>query len=318
MTRKALVKLAIECKGPPQVPLLYFNEHKDRSDILICDYKEALDFPHRGTQKTEWGFDWERVDNTMGQPKNPPLTSWDLWKNFQVPDPDAKGRYEHLGEAVKENKDRYLLGGLNISGFNFTTFIRGFSESMEDLLIEPELMDELFDAVVEFENGVIRNYARWGMDGIAFYDDWGTQNDLMISPTLWRERFKPKYQRQFQAVHDLGMHVYFHSCGYVYDILQDLIEIGVDVINLNQPDLLGVERLGKDFGGKVCFNCPVDHQTVAIRGTSMEIHDYVRRLNQAFGGQHGGFIGYIEEYSCVGMSAKNFQEIVTAFEALRK
>jgi len=116
----------------------------------------------------------------------------------------------------------------------------------------------------------------------------------------------------------LGMHVYFHCCGYIYDIIQDLIDIGADILNLNQPDLLGIEKLSKDFGGKVCFNCPVDHQTVAIHGTPMEIKEYVERLYRNFNFQSGGYIGHIEEYSSTGMSAENFQAIVSSFEEVSK
>jgi hypothetical protein len=114
------------------------------------------------------------------------------------------------------------------------------------------------------------------------------------------------------------MDVYFHCCGQIYDIIPDLIEIGVDILNLNQPDLFGVEKLGRDFGGKVCFNCPVDHQTVAIHGSRGEIFDYVRRLNDHLGRFNGGFIGYIEEYGSIGMSGENFESIIEAFEELKK
>ena len=89
----------------------------------------------------------------------------------------------------------------------------------------------------------------------------------MIQPELWRQFFKERYREQFQLAHSLGMKVFFHSCGQVYDIIPDLIEIGTDLLNLNQPDLFGIEKLGQEFGGRVCFVCPVDHQTVAIHGT---------------------------------------------------
>jgi hypothetical protein len=112
------------------------------------------------------------------------------------------------------------------------------------------------------------------------------------------------------------MHVYFHCCGYIYDIIPDLIEIGVDILNLNQPELLGIENLARNFGGKVCFNCPVDHQTVAIHGSDAEIRAYVERLYRQLGCFAGGYIGYIEEYSSVGMSRANFESIVDAFENL--
>ena len=93
------------------------------------------------------------------------------------------------------------------------------------------------------------------MDGIIFFDDWGTENALFIHPQKWREIFKPRYKEQFELSHNLGMKVFFHSCGYVWDIIGDLIEIGIDIINLEQPlvfsreKISGIDRLAKRFGG---------------------------------------------------------------------
>ena len=317
MNSKEIVKKAIEMKNPPRVPLFYFNKYKERSDIASTGYKEAADFKFKGTDKSEWGFEWESLDNTMGQPKHPPITSWDKMDGYKSPDPNAAGRFDHIPDFINSNKDKYLIGSIGISGFNFVTFIRGFESTLEDLYFEKENIGNLIDIVFSFEKEIIKNYGRYGLDAVAFGDDWGTQNSLMISPALWREVFKPRYKEQFDLIHNQGMHVYFHSCGYIYDIIPDLIEIGVDILNLNQPDLFGVEKLGRDFGGKVCFNCPVDHQTVAINGTRDEIFDYARRLKTNLGSFNGGFIGYIEEYSSIGMSDENFQSIIQAFNEIK-
>jgi len=134
----------------------------------------------------------------------------------------------------------------------------------------------------------------------------------MVSPELWRTHFKARYKEQFSLAHDLSLFVWFHSCGYVLDILPDLIEIGADVINLNQPDLFGIERLGEQFAGQICFNCPVDHQTTAVTGTDEEIDCYVLCLKNSLS-KNGGFMGYIEEYSSIGMSDHAYTTIENCF-----
>lgn len=316
MTSKEIVKRAIERTGLSRVPLLFFNKDLEKSDIVLTGYGEAKNFRYKDSNISEWGFVWERMDDTMGQPQNHPIKSWEDYKFYIPPDPDAPGRYDHIQAIIDSNPDRYILGGLGISGFNRVTFIRGFENSMEDLYLEREKIEKLIDIVLDFETRAAENLCMNGVDGISFGDDWGTQNSLMISPALWREVFKPRYKKQFDLVHSYGKHVYFHSCGYIYEIIPDLIEIGVDILNLNQPDIFGVEKLGKEFGGKVCFNCPVDHQTVAIFGTRDEIFNYVQRLHKNLGSFKGGFIGYIEEYHSVGMSDENYRSIVDAFESI--
>ena len=316
MNHKEIVKRTVDMKCPSRVPLLFLNKDIEKSDIVSVMYKEANDFEFKGTNISEWGFEWECLDDTMGQPKHPPITSWDKIKSYKIPDPNAAGRFDHVQDFIDKNNDKYLIGGLGLSGFNFVTFIRGFENTLEDLYVDKENINMLIDMVFSFESEIIRNYGKFEFDAISFGDDWGTQNSLMISPVQWRDVFKPKYKAQFDIVHEQGMHVYFHSCGYIYEIIPDLIEIGVDILNLNQPDLFGIERLGRDFGGKVCFNCPVDHQTIAITGTRKEIFDYVKRLDNNLGRFNGGFIGYIEEYHSIGMSPDNYNSIVEAFESL--
>jgi hypothetical protein len=151
---------------------------------------------------------------------------------------------------------------------------------------------------------------------VSFGDDWGTQRGLMIAPALWRECFRPRYAQQFARVRRAGKKVWFHTCGNVYAILGDLIDIGVDVIELLQPDIFGVERLAREFGGKVCFCCSVDHQRRAVSGTREEIFAYARFLNDNLGAFNGGFIAYIEDYASLGMSEQNYQWIREAFHGL--
>jgi uroporphyrinogen decarboxylase len=305
MNSKEIVRRAVEMDAPPRIPFLFLNKDIEKSDIMMTGYAETADFQWRGTTRSEWSYEWLRIDDTMGQPHIHPLTSWDKLDGFIPPDSNALGRYDPMAEFIRQNTDKYLIGGLGITGFNLVTFLRGFENVMEDIILERKKLEKLFDQVVAFENGVIRNYGRFALDAVAFGDDWGTQRALMISPRMWREIFKPRYREQFALVHELGFHVYFHSCGYV-----------VDIFNFNQPDLLGVERLGKEFGGQACFCCPVDHQTVAIQGTRAEIFDYVKKLADNLGCFNGGFIGYIEEYHSVGMSDENYRSIVEAFEGL--
>lgn len=318
MNSKEIVKKAVEMKNPPRVPLLFFNKDIEKSDFFLTGYGAAKNFPYIGTNKSEWGFEWEKLDDTMGQPKNPPIKTWDDFDSYIPPDSHATGRFKKMKSDIEGNRDKYIIASLGITGFNMVTFIRGFENTLEDLYFERVNIEKLIDMVFSFEEGIINGFGSYPVDAVGFGDDWGTQKSLMISPKLWREVFKERYKKQFDLVHSYGMHVYFHCCGYIYDIIPDLIEIGVDILNLNQPDLFGIEKIGKDFGGKVCFNCPVDHQTVAIKGTRDEIFEYVKRLNESLGRFNGGFVGYIEEYHSVGMSDENYSNIVEAFESLNK
>lgn len=315
MTSKEAVLRCIEFQNPDFLPVLYFNKDLEKSDFVILNYASPKSFAPKVTGENEWGAVWENHDDgTMGQAKYCPLeTGYEMLENYAFPDAYAPGRFDEVQKSIAEASGKFLLGGYHLSGFAILTSLRGFENAMMDLYWERENFTKLLDRIAEFEMNIAQQYIDLGVDGIAFYDDWGSQSGLMISPKLWREIFKPVYKRQFDAIHQAGKKVYFHCCGDIKAILDDLIEIGADVLNLNQPDIFPIEYLSQKYRGKVCFNCPVDHQTVAIFGSDSQIHHYVDTLCSQLATKHGGYFGYIEEYKSVGMSDENYGSICNAF-----
>lgn len=315
MGRIEQVNKAIHTKNPGYVPILFFNKDKDQSDIIMIDV--VRHFMGSKEDTSEWGFIWERHDETMGQPKVELVKDWDEFSKFKIPDAFDKTRFSQVEEIRKQyGDDRYYLASLVLTGFTIMTFLRGFENTLSDLYEEPEKIAKLADAVYGFEEGIIKQLRDYGFNGVAFFDDWGTQTNLIISPKMWREFFKPRYKRQFDLAHKYGLDVYFHCCGFIYDIIPDLIEIGVDMLNLSQPNIFDIEKLGKDFGGKVCFVCPVSYQTTSLSGTREDIRWDVKRLVDNLGCHNGGLIGYVEEYHSIGMSDENYQHCIDAFREL--
>lgn len=319
MTAKENAKRAVRFQNPERLPVLYFNRDTHRSDFLLTGAATPASFQPEVAGRSEWGFVWVRHDDTMGQPKEPPLgDGWDGLYNYKAPDPHDLTRYEEAKRQIQAHPDRYVIGSLGITGFNTASFIRGFENSLEDLYLEPEKFHRLMELVTSYEDEVAGHLIELGVDCVMFGDDWGTQKGLMIDPAMWRSFFLPFYCRQFSRIREKGVDVCFHCCGQVLDILPDLVEAGANILNLNQPDLFPLEELARQLAGKVCLMCPVDHQTVAIHGTPEEIRSYAQRLNRQLNPQgKGGYIAYIEEYHSVGMSEENYQAICSAFEELR-
>ncbi len=210
-------------------------------------------------------------------------------------------------------EDRYRLASLDLSGFTVYMLLRGFENSMTDFLTEPDRAGRLLDLIFDWECDVMRMAAGNGFDGIHFADDWGTQSGLMISPSLWRRLFKPRYRRQCDLAHQLGLDVWFHCCGNLTEIAADFHEIGVDVLNIAQPNVVDVAAVSARLRGTQCFLIPISYQTVSISGTPEEIYAEAQRLYDLLGTPAGGFIGYVEEYSCMGMSAGNYRACAEAF-----
>ncbi len=318
MNAKEVVRRAIERDHPPRVPINYCNRDFECSDTLATSFAPAQGFVPTEPGMTEWGYAWRSLNDTMGQPRNHPLSDPAAIAHYVPPDPAAAGRFDHVPAWVAQHSDKFLKFSVGISGFNQATFLRGFEDFLTDLHTAPERAESVLDIVFDFENAIIDHALEFPFDAVAFGDDWGTQQALIISPDLWRQVFRPRYADQFARIRRAGKKVWFHTCGYVYDIIGDLIGIGVDVLELLQPDLLGVERLAGDFGGLVCCCCSIDHQRRAASGTRAEIFAYARFLKDTLGAFNGGFIAYIEDYASLGMSEQNYQWIREAFHRLNE
>lgn len=113
----------------------------------------------------------------------------------------------------------------------------------------------------------------------------------MISPKKFREIFKPQYKRIFDKAHECGMDIRFHTDGKINDILEDLIELGVDIINIHQPNLVGIDEISKIAQGRICFEASVDIQTTLPTGDRERIEKEARELIEKWGTREGGFIG---------------------------
>ena len=307
-TRKETVIKAINFERPDHLPIWFFNRDELSGDILRFN----LAIEENG--KSEWGYEWEKLDDgTMGQPAEPVIKELEDLDRWRLPELDIEKRFKGFSEFKNSAINYYLLAGIGISGFTTYTFLRGFSNTMLDLISSIQQANKILDGIFQFENRLITLAGNNGFDGVHFEDDWGTQDGLLISPQMWREIFKPRYEKQFRHAHEHGLTVWFHSCGNIAAIVPDLHDIGVDVINISQPNVVDMVEISRQFKGKQCFMVPVSYQTIAVTGTPANIAEEINRLSSLFVEDKGGLIGYIEDYSCMGMSEENYQAHVNAF-----
>jgi uroporphyrinogen decarboxylase len=321
-TRQTIVNQAIAFADPPRIPIWFVNCDQTEGDVLMYHLSLGREGDGSGNNwdwsTNEWGYRLEKLnDGTMGHPQEPYLPDWDAAGQLRPPALREAERLASLPAYLGRCEDRYRLASLDLSGFTVYTLLRGFGYAMEDFLLEPERFDWLMNLIFDFECDLMRLAARHGFHGIHFADDWATQRGMMISPDLWRQLFKPGYRRQFALAHELGLHVWYHCCGDFGPIVEDFHEIGVDVLNISQPNVVDVQRVGARLQGRQCFLMPISYQTVSISGTVDEIYGEAERLHRLLGTSHGGFIGYVEEYSCMGMSARNYRACAEAFRRLR-
>jgi hypothetical protein len=212
---------------------------------------------------------------------------------------------------------KYVITGIFMLLFERMQALRGFENTLLDLHLERERIEMLADRIVEFDLRIIQNIAQrfpGHVHGCWFTEDWGTQQALMINPMLWREFFKPRYVRILEAIHAAGWHAWMHSDGRINAILEDLVEIGVDVINLQQPRVLGIEEVGQQLKGRICFETLCDIQHTLPSKSGEDIRAEARLLVDQWAAPNGGFIVSIDENDRdLGLPIETTQAMLEAF-----
>lgn len=293
MNGKENIKRAVEFRRPERLPVQYKELGVSDSHHVRWNQIGTGDLSQRQTYD-EWGCLWVRSEQSnMGQVKGHPLLEWDMLDKFQWPDPNDQAFYDGMGDKFKGSDGKYITTGIFMLLFERMHSLRGFENVLMDLYIEREKIEMLADRITEFDIEIIKNVSKrfpGQIDGFQFTDDWGTELSTFISPELWHEFFKPRYQRIFKACKEAGWHIWMHSCGKINGIIPGIIEIGADVLNIEQPRVLGIEEVGEKYAGKICFSSGCDIQKTLPTGDENNIREEAELLLNCWGTEKGGFI----------------------------
>jgi hypothetical protein len=287
MSSREVVRRTVQFDGPDRLPIDF--PAKYGSDFAWVSMDPSPDArPRSGVD--EWGAVWHNIGvSNLGEVKDFPLKTWDDFRKLTVPDIREARRWKSLDGARERAGEKFLFGG-GISLYERAHFLRGLENLWCDIHQEPHNLCRLLGILVDMNLYAIEQYARAGCDGYIFCDDWGLQDRLMIKPDSWREFWKPCYARIYHEAHQAGLLTFLHSCGYIVDILHDLIEAELDVIQMDQQENMGLERLAGRFAGRIAFYNPVDIQQTMVHGTLDEIRAYCRKMVRLLGRFAGGFI----------------------------
>ncbi len=160
---------------------------------------------------------------------------------------------------LKENTDRALMLGAGCNLFEWGTFLRRMDKFLMDLILQPEEVERLLDALMEVHMDTLEKICHWVgdvVDIVRFGDDLGTQQGPFMNPEIYRKLFKPRHAQLAEYVHkNSNMHTYLHSCGSIYQMIPDLIEAGIEILNPVQTNAADMDpkRLKREFGKNITF-----------------------------------------------------------------
>lgn len=184
--------------------------------------------------------------------ENYPCDDWSTWDWSKYPQQFAEAKEQGFVTAVTPN-------GM----FEWAWGIRGIERFMEDMLLRPEWAEVLLDKIRGRLKRVIMEGAKAGADMIIAGEDIGTQNGMMISPETWRALLKPRWIDLFSAARAIkpDIVIWYHSDGNVWDVLDDLVEIGMNILNPVQPECMDPVAIRRRFGKRLALDGTLGTQT---------------------------------------------------------
>lgn len=245
-----------------------------------------------GTFTDIWGITWRQAWYGDG------CYYWELARNplakatvedlemYSWPDPLDPGHTAGLVEEAKalyEETDYAIIGDGGFKSFwELGYMLRGLEQMLMDLVLNPGFVSALMSKLLEINMAATGRFLEVVGPYIHVFrtaDDLATQKGRLMSPQTYRTLLKPIYKRYFDFIKSkTEARIFYHSCGNVVDLIDDLVDIGVDIINPVQVSALGdTAALKARFGDKVVFWGGIDTQHALPHGAIEDVQAEVRR-----------------------------------------
>jgi len=265
---------------------------------------------HRRVVKNEFCEYEEYASSPLGFAETvEDLEKYDKWPN--IDNWDFKALSNKIGDAHKTYYIKVETGGL----FELAWALRGYEQFMMDMVLEPEIAHDIIGRLTDFYCEYVRrtmDNAGEKYDMVYTYDDIAAQNTLLMSKAMWAEFVRPYHQQLNRVIKSYGKTVMYHSCGAIYDMIEDLAELPIDVLNPIQPNAAGMDmdKIKKNYGDRLCFHGGIDIQFTLPKGTKQDVEEAVKRVTKALG-KGGGYILTSAHYIQADTPVEN---IITMFE----
>jgi uroporphyrinogen decarboxylase len=250
----------------------------------------------------EWGVVRSRPEgglyyDVVKSPLSGEIAESDL-RTFDWPDGSDAGRFRGIREHARRLREETPYAVVFHAAAGFLTrsqYLRGFEDWFTDLVADPDLLGQIMDRTLEVQLETtaagLREVGPY-IDVMMFGDDIGVQYGPMVSPAMYRRMLKPRQAKLFALAHSMtSAKLLYHTCGSVIDLVDDLIEIGVDILNPIQVSAAKMDtaQLKARFGSRLSFWGAIDTQAVMPTGSPDDVRAEARKRISDLG-PGGGYV----------------------------
>jgi uroporphyrinogen decarboxylase len=296
-----LMKTFKEKTGSEISPDEYFDF--DTRYVLPGPTNKKTDFsvffdetPEQETTYNEWGYGMVPTLYDIPHFKYHPLAKFESVRQIQeYPWPDLGLDYRYTD--VRKKVEEYHRRGYPVNGEMYQTFfetawlLRGMEQLFMDFYLHEDLIQELFEIITDIRIKQAINFAKAGVDIIRFGDDIVSQTGRMIDKNIYEGFFKWRMQKIIKAAKNVNpdILIFYHCCGKVEDIIDELIETGIEILNPLQPECNNLQMINSKYKSKLSFWGAIGIQSVLTKGSPSDVRDKVKETIHTLG-RDGGYL----------------------------
>lgn len=262
----------------------------DRLPTHVLQYNRER--PSHSPYIDDWGSGSIEIEPDVWFPGLHPLAEANTVQaieDYPWPDMNDPSRVAHVAETARAlaQQNRYALIATPWLLFPFERAfaMQGMDRFLYNMAAEPEFAQALLEKIASLCKTLMGHFLRElgdHVDMIKIGDDLGTQDRLMISPRMYRRILKPIHADYIAFIKErTKARVFFHTDGDVFDLLDDFVEIGVDILNPIQTaagKMANLAELKQRYGNNLVFCGAIDTQRILPYSTPEQVRQEVRRV----------------------------------------
>jgi len=286
----------------------YFNLDVEFHEVLepraAFDYQAAYYHDRlpqgKGFHFDRYGVMHEETEGLHFTKMIAPLTehSLDAIRSFPLPDYRDLDIYRQAAARIEQIDRKGRLSALALGAetiFEVSWPWYGMEEFLVMLLTELELCEAVYDRWLNVRLWQLEAYAKLGgrYDVLWLGDDIANQHGMLMPPDLWRATLKPRMKTIIECAKRYqpdGL-IFYHTDGKATEVVEDLIEIGVDILNPVQPECVDPAEFKLKFGDRLAFWGTIGIQHTLPFGTVEEVRQEVKTRIETVGKGGGLLIG---------------------------
>jgi uroporphyrinogen decarboxylase len=282
-------------------------EHMADHPILFPDFVRPGDswtpsyVPWRRADKPytdSWGCVWNTTeDGITGGVVEHAIPDWSKLTTYIPPSPENHNGWggidwnEIRGALETAHNLGHLAAGSLRHGHTFLTltYIRGYEHAIYDMADNEPALRSLLSIIEAFNLGLVQRFLDAGIDWMGYPEDLGMQCGPMLSPTYFEKYIVPIYRRLIAPARKAGAVIHMHSDGDIRELCENLIDVGIEVLNL-QDLVNGIDWIRDHLKGRICIDLDIDRQNITRFGSPSRIAEHVAKIVETLGDPAGGLM----------------------------